>query len=319
MIAFLIASKPDTSSQPGYSAANGYSSATFSSHGNHKTTGLSTGASTASQTFSHTAVTSQPAAPYQNQYGAQASYVSSQTSQFQPVSQPQYSGREGQYATGSAGLASQPNQYLQNQSQFQSRQSEFQSVPASQSQFQPSGNQYGGYQASTAFQGQSGISSSGNRESAQNSLYQTSPQQPANSYSSGSGSFHVRDSQSSSTLQQSSNIQSNNAYQTQPSPAGAPGLKVTTTQSPSGYTTQTYSTSHSSQHPQSLQTSPLSNKLGDSLSKMTLKDSSLDGRQPAQVCLPFVADCKKNFLENLFISNQTSRESNVYSRLKIYT
>ena len=78
-------------------------------------------------------------------------------------------------------------------------------------------------------------------------------------------------------MQQSAVSQPNNTY---PSQSPAPGLsKTTTTHSPGAYSTQTYSAQHASQHAHSLQASPLTNKLGDSLSKMALKDTAtLDSR-----------------------------------------
>ncbi|XP_025077010.1 ubiquitin-associated protein 2-like isoform X3 [Pomacea canaliculata] len=262
-------------------ATNGFSAGTYSSHAGHKSTGLTT-VSSASQTFPHTAAPTQSTATtYQNQYASQNQFTSSQGphgahSQFSSAGQSQFPSSQSQYPSAvSAGSSSAQNQYMAAQAPFQSSQGQFAAVQSGQNQFQGAGSQYGTYQSSSSsFQSQTGISSSSATPSVQSSLYQTSNQQSGSSYPSTSGSFHVRDSQSSSSLQPSSGSQSASGYQPQPA-AVAPGLKAPSTQTNSSYSSQTYSTT---QHPQNLQTSPLSNKLGDSLSKMSLKDSALDTR-----------------------------------------
>lgn len=62
------------------------------------------------------------------------------------------------------------------------------------------------------------------------------------------------------------------------------GLSTTVSQSQTGYSSQTYGSSqHQNSLPSNLQSSPLNpNKLGDSLSKMSVKDSSMDTRQSPQ-------------------------------------
>ncbi|KAK7475145.1 hypothetical protein BaRGS_00033637 [Batillaria attramentaria] len=283
----LSTSKPDT--LPNFSAANGYAASSYSAHAGHKSGGHSSSGSSGPQTFPHTAATSQPSASnYQNQYASQNQYPGAQVahgsqSQFPSAGQTQYPGSNqqqyhGASTTGSSG--SGQTQFMPSQAQYQSGQGAFPAPPATQTQYQSAGSQYGGYQSgSSSFQNQSGMSSAASSQSAQNSLYPASTQQSGSSYPTGSSSFHVRDSQSASSLQGSGVSQPSNSYQTPP----APGLKaVTTQQSVSSYSSQTYSGSHSSQHPQNLQPSPLANKLGDSISKMSLKDTSMDSRSSSQ-------------------------------------
>lgn len=283
----MSTSKPDTSNLPSFSASNGYSSSSYSAHTGHKSAGgHSSSVSPANQTFSHSAATSQPAvSSFQNQYTSQNQFVGGQVShgsqsQFPSAGQTQYPGSQSQYhSTSSAGSSgSGQSQYMSNQAQYQSGQGPFPPAPVSQTQYQSSG-QYGGYQSNTStFQNQGGMSSAVSSQSAQNSLYPASTQQSGGSYPSVSSSYHVRESQSGSGLQGSGASQSSNTYQAQP----APGLKASTSQSSSSYSSQTYSGSHATQHTQNLQSSPLTNKLGDSLSKMSLKEGSLDNRSSSQ-------------------------------------
>ncbi|XP_070173738.1 protein lingerer-like isoform X4 [Littorina saxatilis] len=290
----MSTSKPDTSN---FSVANGYPGNSYNSHSAHSQSHKS--GPSASQAYPHSAAgsqTSQAAASYPNQYSSQTQYSGGQQNQYPSANQSQYQGSQSQFpAGGSAGGSvpnQPPNQYMTGQSQYPggNQGSSFPSAPVvTQSQYQGGGNQYhNNYQSSSSsFQSQQG-----GQSAAQNSLYPNTTQQSAGSYQSASGSFHVRDSQSAGSLQQSPGNQPNNSYQAQQAnqpnnsyqsqqsnqPGNnyqnqppAPGLnKATTTQNANTYNTSTFS----SQHGQSLQTSPLSNKLGDSLSKMTLKDAS---------------------------------------------
>ena len=285
----LSTSKPDTSSLPSFSAANGYSSSTYSSHSAHSQSHKSV--SSASQTYSHTAVSQTSAAAYPSQYSSQTQYSGGQQNQFASTAQPQFPGTQSQFpAAGSAGTsapAPAPNQYLSGQTQYPSgNQGSFPSAPVvTQNQYQTGAGQFhSNYQSSSAsFQSQPAS------QSPHNSLYPNTTQQSGSSYPSGSASFHVRDSQPGGNLQQSVVSQPSNTYQSQPP---APGLsKATTTQSPSAYNTQTYSAQHASQHAQNLQASPLSNKLGDSLSKMALKDTTTLDSRSSQVSFLTMSMC----------------------------
>ncbi|KAL8577437.1 hypothetical protein ACOMHN_048072 [Nucella lapillus] len=387
----LSTSKPerDSSSMPNFSVANGYAANSYPTHSqSHKPSS----SSSPSQSYRQTGPASQTSVvSYPNQFPSQSQYSGAggaQQSQY-PSGQAQFPGSQGQFPSAGSGSSSAgaPSQYLQGQSQYPSgSQGSFPAAPVvTQGQYQGGGSQYhSNYQSSSvSFQNQPGV------QPPQNPLYPSTTQQSGGgSYPPGSGSFHVRDSQSSGNLQQSvvslqqaaanlqpsvvnlqqpsSNLQQSvgtlaapaasqpsNSYQNQ---QPAPGLtKATTTQSTNAYNTQTYtgqpqhaqpattqspsvynsqtystqhsslhsqatttqsptsfnsqqaySTQHSSQHgqatttqgpstyntqtfsaqhapQQNLQTSPMGNKLGDSLSKMSMKDApSIESRTSSQ-------------------------------------
>uniref|UniRef100_A0A0L8GQ29 Uncharacterized protein n=1 Tax=Octopus bimaculoides TaxID=37653 RepID=A0A0L8GQ29_OCTBM len=129
-----------------------------------------------------------------------------------------------------------------------------------------------GYQTSSSFQSQSSYSSN---QPNQNSLYQSSAQtssyQPQGSNSNSTTAYHPREAQSTpansyqTVVSQSSYQRSNQA-----------NLAATSQPPPVIYSNPTYG----SAHPSSLQTSPLTDaKLSESLSKMTVKDTSLENSQ----------------------------------------
>ena len=283
-------SKPDSSSIGNFSAANGYPSGSYSHNQAHKS------APSASQPFPHAPTVSQSSS-YPNQFSSQNQFSNqSQPNQFPPAGQ-QFPGTQTPFpppsGSGSSTQNSGPSQYLPGQSQFttnvssQNTSQPFPPAPSvTQGQFGSSSGQYN-------YQSSSGSFQTPVTQSGQSSLYpnttQTQPPPTAGTgYPSGSASFHVRDSQSSGGLSQSSSnhsqtggavSQATSAFTSQQPPA-APGLsKANTTQSPSSFNTQTYSAQHSAPSAPGLQATQLSNKLNESLSKMSLsKDSSIETR-----------------------------------------
>ncbi|XP_046545637.1 protein lingerer-like isoform X3 [Haliotis rubra] len=175
------------------------------------------------------------------------------------------------YTTSTQG-SSFPSQYQPSQNQYQTGQNQYSS---GSNQYQSGSNQYPSYQAGAAsFQSQTNYSSS---QATQNSLYPSSAQTNSYQGQQTGSSYQLRDSQPSSARQSSTN--SSNAYQNQASSLSSPPSQ-TQSASVSGYNSKSYT---SSGHQSNLQTSPLTaNKLGDTLSNMSIKDSMADTHQSAQ-------------------------------------
>lgn len=197
------------------------------------------------------------------------------------------------------------SQYQSGSSQYQASQNQYQSgqgYNSSSSQYQNQYHQnYGQSGSSFPNQNSYGSGSSYNSQSSQNSLYQSSVpttysnqnsasqnaqnslyhQSSPSSYQQNSQSYH-RDSQAPGAYSANVSQSNSSSYQRDSSQSG---LSTTVSQSQTGYSSQTYGSSqHQNSLPSNLQSSPLNpNKLGDSLSKMSVKDSSMDTRQSPQV------------------------------------
>lgn len=314
--------KTGLSTNSGRSSATGLSSSTglsnaaglSNSTGITNNSGLSNSAGLSSTSgFSHSS-SSQPGS-YQNQYQTGSNQYQTSQNQF-PSGQNQYQSGQNQYQS------STQNQFHSNQNQFQnygqSTGSSFQnsnsyssgsgSYSGSSSQ-QTQGNLYpssgtnsyqstnslyhqGNSSQTTSYQPQTNSSSYHGARDSQAGSYPTSVSRDSQSASfqanvSQSGSYPTsgsRDSQTGSSFQASVTQSSATSYQRDSQSA----LSTPATQTQSVYTTsQGYGTSpHQNSLPSNLQTSPLSgvsaNKISETLSKMTVKDSSLDTRQSPQ-------------------------------------
>lgn len=250
--------------------------------------------------------------PQQNSFPGQYStnqtaYQSSQQGQFPNASS----------ATGPFPSSAQPSQYNSSQNQF-SGQSQFSTGTSTlphQSQFPSAGvpnnsysgqSQYSGYQNSTSSfpshpQQSSNFASS---QGTSSSLYPTSTPPSSSPYNSQSnsyqspaaGSYHTsreRDTQSNVPVSSQSN-----SGATYPSQAQSSNLKPASTQSASSYNSQSFNSSAQLQ-PAALS----SNKLGDSLSKLSMKDSVLENHQSSQVGPNLCGFVKVFYLKNLFTIN----------------
>ncbi|KAK6180015.1 hypothetical protein SNE40_012238 [Patella caerulea] len=271
----LSSSNPDTSNLSSF--AQGSANYQPTGYQGHKTSALP-----GSQAYTHT--TSAQSVTYQSPYETSQNQYPSSSNQYQ-------SSAQNQFQSGQSAYQSSQNQYSSGQNQYQNGQSQF-----------PSGQtSYTNYQSGSSFQNQSGYSSTSNQSNS-SSLYQNSSQ-GNNAYAGQTNSYHMRDTQSSS-----SNPTNSNQYQTQspvlstspaPNQSGysAPttqvgvaqgsysaqpqqtqgGYNAQPTPSQTSYSAQSYSSSSA------LQTSPLtSSKLGDSLTKMSLKDTAMDSHTPSQ-------------------------------------
>ncbi|GFO10072.1 ubiquitin-associated protein 2 [Plakobranchus ocellatus] len=288
--ASLAQNKGDGSST--FPSTNGYSSSSYQSH--QKTSSISHNQST----FNHSSSSQAPqSSPFPGQYPAsQSAFPSSGQSQFggnpgssqfppPPGQPPQFNNAQNQYSSS-------------GQSQFSSTgSSNHPSMPHSNHQSQyPSGPQnsystggqshYSGYQNNSSSSFPSHPSSSNSYPSSNqssgpsSSLYPVTTQSgssnssytaQSNSYQSPSaGSYNSRDNQTGSNS-------SNTGVNFSTPPQGL-SLKPSTSQTNTNYNSQSFSA-----NPAPLQPSSLANKLGESLSKMTLKDTAtLDGHGSSQ-------------------------------------
>ncbi|CAG5121731.1 unnamed protein product, partial [Candidula unifasciata] len=265
-----------------YSAANGYAPSSYPNH--QKSSSMAQ-----TQTYTHTTNSQvSQTASFQGQYPTnQSVYPSAAQSQFSnPPSAAQFpSGQPSTYNSAQ-------NQYSSGQNQFASvsasghppvphanHQSQYSSGP--QNSYTSGQSQYSGYQSSNSFPthppSQTSYPSSNQTSGTSSSIYPASTQ--ANSFttqtsyqSPSAGSYHPRDIQTSSSA--SSQPGTGVTYPTTPQSS----IKPATSQTNTNYNSQqSFNTS-----PAALQPS-LTNKLGDGLSKMTLKDdASLDGLQTSQ-------------------------------------
>ncbi|XP_059165649.1 protein lingerer-like isoform X3 [Physella acuta] len=267
-----------------YPTANGYAS----TYQNHQK------ASSISQTQSYTHTTnSQPpqGSSFPSQYSAsQTSYQSSgqnqfsappSATQFPPSGQPpQFNNAQSQYSTGQNQFASAGNTghitgpHANHPSQYSS---------GAQNSYTSSGqSQYSGYQNNSSFPShttQPNYPSTNQASGANASLYPVATQSSgsytsqSNSYQSPSaGSYHARDSQ------QSVPVTTQTTGVNFPASSQSSTLKPANSQTNTNYNSQSFAAA-----PAPLQPSPLANKLGESLSKMTLKDTTtLEAHQSAQ-------------------------------------
>lgn len=145
----------------------------------------------------------------------------------------------------------------------------------SQNQYPTTPSQYThqSYPGSSSFQSQSSYTSN---PPTQNSLYQSSAQtssyQAQGSNSNSTTAYHPRDSQSAPANSYPTAVACQSSYQRNNQAA----MAATSQTQPVVYSTQTYG----STHPSTLQTSPLTDaKLTESLSKMSVKDNTLENSQ----------------------------------------
>ncbi|XP_060063768.1 ubiquitin-associated protein 2-like isoform X5 [Ylistrum balloti] len=299
------------SSSAGLSNAAGLSNST----GITNNSGLSNSAGLSSASgFSHSS-SSQPGS-YQNQYQTGSNQYQTSQNQF-PSGQTQYQSGQNQYQSGQNQFHSGQTQF---QNYGQSAGSSFQNASSyssgsgsySGSSQQNQGNLYqssatnsyqshsnqnslyhqGNSSQTTSYQPQTNSSSFHGARDSQAGSYPTSVSRDSQSASfqasvSQSGSYPAsgsRDSQTGTSFQASVTQSSATSYQRDSQSA----LSTPATQTQSVYTTsQGYGASpHQNSLPSNLQTSPLSgvsaNKISETLSKMTVKDSPLDTRQSPQ-------------------------------------
>ncbi|XP_033750944.1 ubiquitin-associated protein 2-like isoform X4 [Pecten maximus] len=299
------------SSSAGLSNAAGLSNST----GISNNSGLSNSAGLSSTSgFSHSS-SSQPGS-YQNQYQTGSNQYQTSQNQF-PSGQNQYQSGQNQYQSGQNQFHSSQNQFqnygqstgssFQNPSSYSSGSGSYSgSSQQNQGNLYPSSatNSYqshstqnslyhqGNSSQTTSYQPQTNSSSYHGARDSQAGSYPTSVSRDSQSASfqasvSQSGSYPTsgsRDSQTGSSFQTSVTQSSATSYQRDSQSA----LSTPATQTQSVYTTsQGYGASpHQNSLPSNLQTSPLSgvsaNKISETLSKMTVKDSPLDTRQSPQ-------------------------------------
>ncbi|GFS00400.1 ubiquitin-associated protein 2, partial [Elysia marginata] len=274
-----------------FSSTNGYSSSSYPSH--QKNPNLSHNQST----YNHSSSSQPPqSSPFPGQYPAsQSAFPSSGQSQFgsnhgssqfpPPSSQPpqfnnaqnQYSAGQNQYSSGSSSHPPMPHG---------NHQSQYSSGPPNN--YSSGGqNQFSGYQnsSSSSFPSHppsSNYTSSNQSGGPSSSLYPATTQSgggssytaQSNSYQSPSaGSYNTRDNPpgSGSSTHSSTGVNF-------PTPPQGLSLKPSTSQTNTNYNSQGFSGNATT-----LQPSSLANKLGESLSKMTLKETaSLDTHQSSQ-------------------------------------
>ncbi|BFY97711.1 hypothetical protein BsWGS_00750 [Bradybaena similaris] len=268
-----------------YSAANGYAPSSYQSH--QKSSSMAQ-----TQTYTHTTNSQvSQTASFQGQYPvSQSVYPSAAQSQFSnpptatqfPSGQPStYNSAQNQYSSGQNQFASvsssshPPVPHANHQSQYSS---------GPQNSYSSGQSQYSGYQSSNSFPthpaSQTSYPSSNQNSGTTSSIYPVSTQTNSfttqTSYQSPSaGSYHPRDTQTNSSA--SSQPGTGVTFPTAPQSS----LKPATSQTNTNYNSQSFSAP-----PATLQPSPLTNKLGDGLSKMTLKDdTSLDGLQTSQIAI----------------------------------
>ncbi|CAL1527721.1 unnamed protein product [Lymnaea stagnalis] len=254
-------------------------------------------ASSISQTQSYTHTTnSQPpqGSTFQGQYPtSQSSYPSSgqnqftappNSSQFPPAGQPpQFNNSQSQYSSGQAQFASSgstshpPIPHSNHQSQY--------SAGAQNSYTTGGQSQYSGYQNNSSFPShppsQPNYPTSNQTGGPNSSLYPVATQSSGSSYSSQSnsyqspsaGSYHREGQQNvPATTQSSTGVTFSTASQ-------SVTLKAASSQTNTNYNSQSFTATPAPLQPSTL----VATKLGDSLSKMTLKDTStLDSHQAVQ-------------------------------------
>ncbi|KAK3761060.1 hypothetical protein RRG08_022466 [Elysia crispata] len=285
----MAQNKNDGSSN--FSSTNGYSSNSYQSH--QKNANISHNQTT----FNHSSSSQPPqTSPFPGQYPAsQSAFPSSGQSQFgnnpgssqfpPPGQPPQFNNAQNQYSSGQ-------NQYSSNSSSHPpiphgNHQSQYSSGPPN-SYSSGGQSQFSGYQNSsnTSFPSHppsSNYPSSNQSSGPSSSLYpatqsgsgSSSYPTQSNSYQSPSaGSYNSRDNQTgtgSSSTHPSTGVNF-------PTPPQGLSLKPSTSQTNTNYNSQGFSANATA-----LQPSSLANKLGESLSKMTLKDTAtLDAHQSSQ-------------------------------------
>uniref|UniRef100_A0A0B7BEZ7 UBA domain-containing protein n=1 Tax=Arion vulgaris TaxID=1028688 RepID=A0A0B7BEZ7_9EUPU len=275
-------SLPQNKNETSYSSANGYTSSSYQSH--QKTSRTQTQSYTTNSQVSQTS-------SFQGQYPASQSVYPSagqgqfsnppNAAQFVPTGQtPTYNNAQNQYSSGqnqfaSSGSSTHPSMPHAN------HQSQYSSGP--QNSYTSGQSPYSGYQTSSSFPSHSPSQANypSNQTSGTNSSIYPVSTQPSNSFTSqatsyqspSAGSYHPRDSQTSSSV--STQSSAGVTFPTAPQSS----LKPATSQTNTNYNSQSYSAPSAT-----LQQSPLTNKLGDGLSKMTLKDdTTLDGIQTSQL------------------------------------
>ncbi|KAH9500843.1 hypothetical protein Btru_073146 [Bulinus truncatus] len=263
-------------SSTNYPTANGYAPS-YQTH--QKTSSISQ-----TQTYTHTTNSQPPqGSNFPGQYPASQSFPSNlsappSATQYPPGQPPQFNNAQNQYSSGQGQFASTGSQshpsipHANHQSQYSS---------GSQNSYTSGGqSQYSSYSNNSSFPTQPNYPSSNQQGGSNSTLYPVATQSGGSSYSSqtnsyqspSAGSYHSRDSQQSAVTTQS------NTGVTYQASSQSVSLKAASSQTNTNYNSQNFTPA-----PVTLQPSSMNSKIGESLSKMTLKDTaSMDGHQSAQ-------------------------------------
>ncbi|XP_055868175.1 protein lingerer isoform X2 [Biomphalaria glabrata] len=263
-------------SSSNYPTANGYAPS-YQTH--QKASSISQ-----TQTYTHTTNSQPPQSTnFSGQYPASQSYPSNlsappSATQYPPGQPPQFNNAQNQYSSGQGQFASAGSSnhtsipHANHQSQYSGTQNSYSSGGQSQ---------YSSYPNNSSFPTQPNYPSTNQSGGSNSTLYPVTTQSGGSSYNSQSnsyqspsaGSYHTRDSQQNASV----TTQSNTGV-TYPTASQSVSLKPASSQTNTNYNSQNFAPA-----PVTLQTSSLTNKLEQNLSKITLKDTaSLDGHPSAQ-------------------------------------